>query len=96
MLLFYAVWAWIMQLFNDVAEQHDNPNSSANHTRGSMKINLHNTVNCWGPLFLISSLSLYMELAIIRWISGEIRLFAYYKNLSLLAAFWDWQLVLPW
>ncbi len=41
----------------------------------------------WWPLFLTSSLGLFFELAIIRWISGEVRLFAYFKNLSLLAAF---------
>jgi hypothetical protein len=28
-----------------------------------------------------------MELAVIRWISGEIRLLSYFKNLVLLAAF---------
>src|SRR3989304_3382644 len=41
----------------------------------------------WFPLFLISSLSLFLELAVIRWISAEIRLLAYFKNLTLLAAF---------
>jgi hypothetical protein len=41
----------------------------------------------WLSLFLISSLSLYIELAVIRWLSAEIRLMAYYKNLMLLAAF---------
>lgn len=41
----------------------------------------------WGPLFLISCISLFMELAVIRWVSGEIRLLAYFKNIVLLAAF---------
>jgi hypothetical protein len=41
----------------------------------------------WWPLFLISSLSLFLELAVIRWMSGEVRLFSYFKNLPLLAAF---------
>jgi hypothetical protein len=41
----------------------------------------------WGTLFLISMLSLYLELAVIRWLSAEIRLLAYFKNLILLAAF---------
>jgi hypothetical protein len=41
----------------------------------------------WGPLVLISSLSLFLELAIIRWLSAEVRLFSYLKNVSLLAAF---------
>jgi SAM-dependent methyltransferase len=41
----------------------------------------------WGPLFLISGLGLFLELAVVRWISGEVRLFAYLKNIPLLAAF---------
>jgi len=41
----------------------------------------------WSSLFLVSSLSLFLELAVIRWISGEVRLLAYFKNLPLLAAF---------
>lgn len=41
----------------------------------------------WGPLFLTSSLSLFIELAVIRWLAAEIRLIAYFKNLILLAAF---------
>lgn len=41
----------------------------------------------WYPLFLTSALSLFLELAVIRWISGEVRLLAYFKNLPLLAAF---------
>jgi spermidine synthase len=41
----------------------------------------------WIPLFAISFLSLFFELAVIRWVSGEVRLFSYFKNLPLLAAF---------
>ncbi|MCP4539550.1 MAG: hypothetical protein GY832_20640 [Chloroflexi bacterium] len=41
----------------------------------------------WWPLFLISSLSLFFEMAVIRWMAAEVRLFAYFKNLPLLAAF---------
>jgi SAM-dependent methyltransferase len=36
-------------------------------------------------LFLISLLSLYFELLIIRWLSSEIRIFAYFKNMALMA-----------
>lgn len=39
------------------------------------------------PLFLISALGLFLELAAIRWLSAEVRLFSYFKNLPLLAAF---------
>src|SRR5438552_17491793 len=38
-------------------------------------------------LFLLSAVSLFLELAIIRWLSSEVRIFAYFKNLPLLAAF---------
>src|SRR5512134_2054367 len=41
----------------------------------------------WWPLFLVSGLGLFFELAIIRWLSAEVRLLAYFKNFSLLAAF---------
>jgi hypothetical protein len=38
-------------------------------------------------LFLMSALALYMEVVVIRWMAAEIRMFAYLKNLALLAAF---------
>ncbi len=38
-------------------------------------------------LFLASFLALYFELVIIRYLSSEIRIFAYLKNLSLIASF---------
>src|SRR5579883_1403841 len=38
-------------------------------------------------LLLLSMLSLFAELVIIRWLSTEIRVFAYFKNLPLLAVF---------
>jgi SAM-dependent methyltransferase len=38
-------------------------------------------------LFLISCLSLYVELVVIRWLASEIRVFAYFKNLPLMASF---------
>ncbi len=36
-------------------------------------------------LFVISMLSLYFELVVIRWLSSEIRIFAYFKNIPLMA-----------
>lgn len=39
------------------------------------------------PLFIISSIGLFLELAVVRWLSAEVRLFSYYKNLPLLAVF---------
>jgi spermidine synthase len=38
-------------------------------------------------LFLISAIALFLELVVIRWLSTEIRIFAYFKNLPLMAAF---------
>lgn len=49
--------------------------------------NLRVALSRWYPLLLISALSLYLELAVIRWIAGEVPLFSYFKNLTLLAAF---------
>jgi hypothetical protein len=40
----------------------------------------------WYPLLLICSISLFLEMAVIRWIAAEVRLFSYFKNLALLAA----------
>ena len=39
------------------------------------------------PLFLVSFVSLYLEILLIRWIGTEIRLFAYFQNLALIACF---------
>ena len=38
-------------------------------------------------LFSVSFLLLFLELALIRWISTEVRIFAYFSNLVLLACF---------
>jgi len=38
-------------------------------------------------LLLISFIALFLELAVIRWLSAEVRIFAYFKNLPLMAAF---------
>src|SRR3982751_4789704 len=38
-------------------------------------------------LALISFVSLYFEMIIIRWLASDVRIFAYFKNLPLLAAF---------
>lgn len=40
-----------------------------------------------GALALISLVSLYLELLLIRWISSEIRVFAYFKSLVLIASY---------
>lgn len=50
-------------------------------------VSYRRAISHWYPLLLISSTSLFLEMAVIRWISSEVRLLAYFKNLSLLAAF---------
>jgi hypothetical protein len=41
----------------------------------------------WGSLMLISLTSLFLELLLIRWVASEIRVFAYFKSLVLIACF---------
>jgi SAM-dependent methyltransferase len=41
----------------------------------------------YSSLALVSTLSLFLEMLMIRWISSEIRVFAYFKNLVLVACF---------
>lgn len=41
----------------------------------------------YGKLAWISALSLFLEMALIRWVSSEIRVFAYFKNFVLVACF---------
>jgi SAM-dependent methyltransferase len=43
--------------------------------------------NPWLELLLVSLLSIFCELVIIRWLSTEIRVFQYFKNLPLMSAF---------
>ena len=38
-------------------------------------------------LFVASFLSLYFEMLIVRWLASEVRLFSYFKNLTMMAAF---------
>ena len=38
-------------------------------------------------LFVISAMALYTEVVLIRWMSAEIRMFAYLKNFTLFACF---------
>jgi len=41
----------------------------------------------YGQLILISLLSLFLEMLMIRWVSSDIRIFAYFKNFVLIACF---------
>src|SRR5512145_3151993 len=46
-----------------------------------------NQIQKWIPLFLVSALGLFIELAAIRWVEAELFLISSYKNLCLMAAF---------
>ena len=52
-----------------------------------IKEQLHKSKRTFWELFLLSFIALFLELAIIRWLSSEIRIFAYFKNLPLMATF---------
>jgi len=39
------------------------------------------------PLFFVSVSSLYLEIMLIRWVGTEVRIFAYFQNLALIACF---------
>ena len=41
----------------------------------------------YGQLMLVSLLSLFLEMLMIRWVSSEVRIFAYFKNFVLVACF---------
>jgi hypothetical protein len=47
-------------------------------------------------LFVISMISLFLEMLVIRWLATEVRVFAYFKNLPLMAAFLGLGLGLLW
>jgi len=47
----------------------------------------HTNISLYLKLFIISLASLFLEILVIRWISTEVRIFAYFKNLALIACF---------
>jgi len=60
-------------------------NSSA--TPGRLEIEIQHGGFSYRQLILISLLSLFVEMLMIRWVSSEIRIFAYFKNFVLVACF---------
>src|SRR5229473_1823589 len=79
-LLVTLVW-WLFTLYQD------RPARGAKWVR-ALEIS-HGELGGFGywRLALISLLSLFLEMLMIRWISSEIRIFAYFKNLVLVACF---------
>ena len=49
-----------------------------------------------GSLFLVSFAALYVEVMLIRWIGTEVRVFAYFQNLALIACFLGFGLGCYW
>ena len=64
---------------------------TTHQTRGHRSVSVSSVFSCrcGGALrlFLLSFLILFLEVVLIRWVSTEIRVFAYIKNLPLLASF---------
>jgi len=52
-------------------------------------------MNLW-RLFFISAVALFIEIMLIRWVSTEIRIFAYFKNLVLIGCFFGLGLGVLW
>src|SRR5579864_790805 len=52
--------------------------------------------NVTWPLFWISFAGLYVEIMLIRWIGTEVRVFAYFQNLALIACFLGFGLGCYW
>ncbi|MBU6452652.1 MAG: hypothetical protein KGS72_12775 [Cyanobacteria bacterium REEB67] len=50
----------------------------------------------WLRLFVVSLLSLFLELFVIRWLATEVRIFAYFKNIALMSAFLGLSLGFLW
>ena len=61
-----------------------------------VKEQLQKSKRTFRELFLLSFIALFLELAIIRWLSSEIRIFAYFKNLPLMATFLDFGRGFAW
>ena len=58
-----------------------------NHVRSWFYLEDHPKERVLWPLFLVSFASLYVEVLLIRWIGTEVRVFAYFQNLALIACF---------
>ncbi len=50
----------------------------------------------WQRLFVVSLVSLFLELFVIRWLATEVRIFAYFKNMALMSAFLGLSLGFLW
>ena len=75
-------------LVSMVRPNHRNGSPGESVRRGTLEISPVTLGGfSWWNLALVSLLSLFLELLMIRWISSEIRIFAYFKNFVLIACF---------
>lgn len=75
----YAIAFFLLGLYTDARNSDESKVSF-----GSFELPL---TFSYRQLFVLSLLGLYLEMLMIRWLSSEIRIFAYYKNLVLIACF---------
>jgi hypothetical protein len=65
----------------------DKLNQTNRSPNGFFTLEAHPQQRILCPLFLVSFASLYLEVLLIRWIGTEVRVFAYFQNLTLIACF---------
>jgi spermidine synthase len=75
----YAIAFFLLSLYTETRNSEESKGSF-----GSFELPI---VFSYWRLFVLSLLGLYFEMLMIRWLSSEIRVFAYYKNLVLIACF---------
>lgn len=75
----YAIALSLLALYTEVR-----PGEKERISLGSFELPL---AFGYGRLFTLSVLGLFFEMLMIRWLSSEIRIFAYYKNFVLIACF---------
>lgn len=75
----YAIAFFLLGLYTNAGNSEESKVSF-----GSFELPL---IFSYRQLFVLSLLGLYFEMLMIRWLSSEIRIFAYYKNLVLIACF---------
>src|SRR5260370_40511030 len=75
----YAIAFFLLSLYTETRNSEESKVSF-----GSFELPI---VFSYWRLFVLSLLGLYFEMLMIRWLSSEIRIFAYYKNLVLIACF---------
>src|SRR5258707_12614002 len=84
MLVLVVVVGYVIAFFLLRIYTEDKSSAHPKTSMGSFELPL---AFSYRQLFALSVLGLYFEMLMIRWLSSEIRIFAYYKNLVLIACF---------